>query len=189
MTIIHVPNQHLRKKTHEVTELDDKVNLFIEQLKDTLDKKRNPRGVGLSAPQVDNSFSIFVTLLPPENNPEAEPIMRTFVNPQIVKTSAGKTFGENSKEPLLEGCLSIPHIWGPVPRFEWVEMEFQVPKDGQLVNKKEKFVDFTARVMQHELDHLQGILFTDYTLEYELPLYDDSSGKFKEIDRKIAEKF
>ena len=49
--------------------------------------------------------------------------------------------------------------------------------------------DDLSELLQHEYDHLQGKLFTDYILEYELPLYDDSTGKFKEIDRKIAEKF
>lgn len=189
MTIIHVPHPHLRQKTHFVSSLDSTVRNFIKDLQETLEKKRNPRGVGLSAPQVEATPSIFVTYLSPNDNEKSDPIMRTFINPQIVKTSTEKTFGEDLKQPILEGCLSIPQIYGPVPRFKWVEFEFQVDENGKLESKQERFEGFTARVMQHEFDHLQGKLFTDYILEFELPLYSDHSGKLKEIDRKIAEKF
>ncbi|MEO8582045.1 MAG: peptide deformylase [Patescibacteria group bacterium] len=189
MNIIHVPNQHLRQTTKQVSQVDQQLTKFIEQLQQTLEQKRNPRGVGLSAPQVDEHYSVFVTYLSPERNEDAAPIMRTFINPQIVKTSTSKTFGEDPEQPILEGCLSITHLYGPVPRFEWVEFEYQVVDEGKLIEKKERFDAFPARVMQHELDHLHGKLFTDYILEFELPLYDDTHGKLKEIDRKIAEKF
>lgn len=189
MNIIQAPNNHLRTPTRVVTTVDQHVLSFIENLQETLDKKRKPRGVGLSSPQVEGEFSIFVTYLSPEHDEDGYPVMKTFINPQIVKHSPGKTFGDDLEKPILEGCLSIQNMYGPVPRFQWVEFEYQFIEDGKLKSASERFSDFTARVMQHEYDHLHGKLFTDYILEFELPLYDDSSGKLKEIDRKFAEKF
>ncbi len=189
MNIVQVPHPRLREKTKPVEKIDAQLMQFLHDIAATLEQKRNPRGVGLSAPQVDVHYSAFVTYLPNDDAPEEKPILRTFINPQIVKTSVQKTFGEDPKQPILEGCLSIQHLYGPVPRFEWVEIEYQVVSYDKLESKKERFDSFAARVMQHEYDHLQGILFTDYILKFELPLYDDRKGKLREISSTIAESF
>jgi peptide deformylase len=188
MQIVHVPHQTLRKTAAEVKTVDKQLLTFIGQLEKTLKEKRKPRGVGLSAPQVDESLAVFVTYLP-QAEEDTQPTMRNFINPQIVQHSEERTFGDDLEKPILEGCLSIPNLYGPVPRHTWVKFEYQEIEDGKLITKSETFRDFTARVMQHELDHLLGVLFTDYTLQFELPLYSDTSGKLIEIDRKIAEKF
>jgi peptide deformylase len=100
--------------------------------------------------------------------------------------------GGTENDTPLEGCLSIPGIWGPVPRYSWIEIGFETPEKGTLVTKKQRFEAFPARLVQHELDHLDGILFTDYSLKYDLPLYTDNptTGKLDEIeDRSIFEIF
>lgn len=188
MNIVQVPHPTLRKKAQEVKVVDQKLISFIRDLEKTLKEKRKPRGVGLSAPQVDESLAVFVTLLP-QDPEDTVPTMHSFINPRIVQQSDEKTFGEDLERPILEGCLSIPNFYGPVPRHSWVKFEFEVIENDQLKTKTDTFHDFAARVMQHELDHLFGTLFTDYTLQFELPLYSDTSGKLVEIDRKIAEKF
>lgn len=189
--IITVPHKTLRQQAKEIIRLDENLVNFVAELEDTLLKKDNPKGVGLSAPQINESLRVFSTLLkssqPTTHN--SQPIIRTFINPEITSTSEQKTFGEDLENPILEGCLSIPYLYGPVPRWESIAFSFQVIEDGKLVRREETFQGFTARVMQHEYDHLEGILFTDYILKYDLPLYEDKSGKMKKIKNTVAKKF
>lgn len=179
--IIEIPHETLRKIAKPVTTVDKKFVQLVSDLEETLREKRNPRGVGLAAPQINTSQRLFClnvsTLL-------------TYINPIITKTSKGKTFGPDPEDPIMEGCLSMPDLYGPVPRFIWIEAEFQILEDGTLVDKKARFESFEARVFQHELDHLDGILFTDYALEYDLPVYKEySRDKFEEVDPAILELF
>ena len=84
----------------------------------------------------------------------------------------------------------MPGIYGPVPRWEWVEVEYEKIENGVFVPDKKKFSDFHARVVQHEIDHLDGILFTDYSLEYDLPVYIEKKNQLIEIeDRRALELF
>lgn len=190
MKIVTVPHSALRRETRTVSAHTKKLPSFIKELVETLDRKRNPRGVGLAAPQVDQNWQIFTTLIPtPGASEDAPPQPRVFVNPEIANHSQKVTFGPDKDSPILEGCLSIPEVYGPVPRWEWVEMLFEEWIDGQLVRKTEHFAGFPARVMQHEYDHLQGVLFTDYSLQYDLPVYKDRSKKLEEIDKRILEAF
>jgi peptide deformylase len=78
-----------------------------------------------------------------------------------------------------------------VPRWPWIEVEFQELIQDELVEKKERFEWFAARVMQHEIDHLDGILFTDYSLEYDLPVYqeDPETEKMHRVKPAILETF
>jgi peptide deformylase len=179
--IIEIPNDTLRKVAKEVTKVDKKLIKFVAELEETLDKKRNPRGVGLAAPQVNTLIRVFCLKL--KN-------IQTYINPVITNESEHSTFGPDKEEPIMEGCLSMPQLYGPVPRWEWIEAEFQILEDGKLVNKKERFEDFEARVFQHEIDHLDGILFTDYALEYDLPVYKElTKDNFKEVDPEILKLF
>lgn len=184
--IVTVPHEILRKQSIDV-ELVKEVLMFTSDLEDTLKKKSNPKGVGLSAPQIGKNWNIFTTYLPkPQKDPESTAFITTFINPVILETSDTKTFGPDPKSPYLEGCLSIPFLYGPVPRFEWIRIGYTTAK-GKYV--EEVFEDFHARVVQHEYDHLKGILFTDYTLEYDLPLYEYRKNTMTEIENTIAKAF
>lgn len=190
MKIITVPHPSLRKRAQTVTAQQKKLSTFVDQLIETLHKQDNPKGVGLAAPQVDQNWRIFTTLLPPSGAGEDDPaVPRVFINPTIVDNSPKVTFGPDKNAPILEGCLSIPQIYGPVPRWEWVDVQFQEVVNGEFVTKTERFEAFAGRVMQHEFDHLQGVLFTDYSLEYDLPIYKDRSNKLEELDKRILEAF
>lgn len=179
--IIEIPNETLREVAKEITKVDKKLIRFVLELEETLDKKRNPRGVGLAAPQVNNSIRAFCMNFSR---------LQTYINPKIIKTSKNSTFGPDPKDPIMEGCLSMPELYGPVPRWEWIKVEFQVLENGKLVDKKQKFEAFEARVFQHELDHLDGILFTDYALEYDLPVYKEyKKDKFQEVDHELLKLF
>jgi peptide deformylase len=184
LPIITVPHPTLRKVAVPVTEITPAVRVFGDQLLDTLDKKRNPAGVGLAAPQVDQLWRMFATKLGPAGKERGRQApLRLFINPLIVKHSPELTLGPDPENPTLEGCLSMPGLYGPVPRWEWIEVEFSELKGDKLLPQRERFTDFIARVMQHEYDHLDGKLFTDYATEYELPVYrENKRGDLIEIE-------
>ncbi len=189
MKILTIPHPTLRTVAEPVTVVDKKLKLLIKGLTETLVAKKDPPGVGLAAPQVDAKRRLFATYLPISEVEDAPQILRVIINP-VLKDAADKAvFGPKKNEQRLEGCLSIPRIYGPVPRWEWVEYEFQELVGDVLENRYERFSDFDARVMQHEYDHLDGILFTDYSLKYDLPILqeDPVTEKLEEIDKSMLE--
>ncbi len=193
-SILTVPNPILRAKSVTVNLKKDLdfVKKHIANLEETLQKKANPKGVGLSSPQIGKNLRIFSTYLPdssnivdqgrPDEDEKAQAKLATYINPEIVESSKDHTFGPNPEDPILEGCLSIPSLYGPVPRYSWIILRYTTP---QLEEKTEKFEGFYARVIQHELDHLDGVLFIDYVLKYEVPFFEFRKGKMVEIDRNI----
>ncbi len=192
MSVITVPHPTLRQIAQPLVEADKKLTNLMEELAHALRTHRNPKGVGLAAPQINVSKRMFATFLPEQGEGENAPsLLKVFINPEIVDHSEELTLGPDEKHPLLEGCLSIPRIWGPVPRWMEVVLKYQELVDGSLVNRQATFSDFHARVVQHELDHLNGILFTDYSLRFDLPVYkgDDKLDSLVEIDKELLELF
>lgn len=190
MKIITIPHNTLRQVALPVTTVDKKLLMFLDQLGDTLWKKDNPRGVGLAAPQVNESLRVFTTLLPESGvRGEGEPLLRFFINPTMEDVSEELTFGENPDEPILEGCLSIPSIYGPVPRHQTVKVAFSELIENELRTKTETFSGYAARVMQHEYDHLDGRLFVDYSAEFDLPLYKENGKKMDEMSSEMVKAF
>jgi peptide deformylase len=138
--IIH-PDPILRQKSHNVTDpSDSKIKKLIPQMMATM-KEEN--GVGLAAPQVGENIRMFVV-----NHKEKEMV---FINPVIVKKSLIKEWGE-------EGCLSIPGKFGEVKRSKRVAVEY-LNEGG--VKQSLKAHGLLSRIIQHEIDHLDGILFID----------------------------
>lgn len=187
MKIITVPHPTLRAKATPVQEVDQKLRALVKNLNYTLSVQKNPRGVGLAANQIDVLKRVFATNI--SENDQVPPQLKIFINPVIVEHSRGLILGPNAEDEILEGCLSIPALYGPVPRYSWIQLEYQVVEEDKLRPATKKFTDFEARVIQHELDHLDGILFTDYSLEYDLPVYRENhrTQKFEEIDKRILE--
>ncbi|HPS40890.1 MAG TPA: peptide deformylase [Candidatus Woesebacteria bacterium] len=195
MKIITAPNPVLRQRAKKVTVFDKKFFKFLDELANTLIKKENPRGVGLAAPQVNKSMRVFAVILGEKNRDSKKPIVEFFINPKITKYSDKKILGLADGSERFEGCLSVPIFYGPVPRYEWIEIEYQnlttldlrssssMPK---IKNIKNRFSDFDARVIQHEYDHLEGILFTDHILKSNLPVYIDENDTFVEVKDKKA---
>ena len=183
MKIISIPHPTLREKAKRVEKNTIKFEEFLSKMKATLLNADNPKGVGLAAPQVDTLYRVFLTLVD-----ESQKDPQEFINPEIIKHSEEKTFGPDPENPRLEGCLSMPGLYGPVPRWGWVEVEFQRIENGKFVTDKKRFDGFHARVVQHEMDHLDGILFTDYSLQYDLPVYREQGKQLVEItDRNALE--
>ena len=187
MDIVTAPHPTLREKAEEIKNLDKKSREILNNLRKTLQNKQDPPGVGLAGPQVDKKIRAFA-IRPVMERGEDDVAVEIFVNPKITKHSQDQVLGENEDNPDLEGCLSIPKIYGPVPRWDWIELEYQLFQDNQLKDRTKKFQGFPARIVQHELDHLNGILFTDYLLKYDLPAYMAKGEELIEIiDRSILE--
>lgn len=153
--IVSVPEPVLRKKAKTVTKFDDKLQALIDDMVDTM---REAPGVGLAAPQVGVSERVIVVEYyeneEDEDSEEAEEAPKklyTIVNPEITRKSTELVDG-------TEGCLSVPGYLGDVKRHETVIVKGQ-NRHGQPVTLKLK--DWTARIFQHEIDHLNGVLFTD----------------------------
>lgn len=174
--ILNVPNPQLRLVSKPIKAIDSALIDFIQELKHTLIHKSNPAGVGLSAIQIGSPIRLFITYLP--NNLSLSPSkwhpknqeVQIYINPVILNTSKTVCLGENPTRPSLEGCLSIPRLYGPVWRYDWIEIQFQTidisDPTHKLITKTQRFEAFPARVIQHEYDHLEGILFTDYLMGY-----------------------
>lgn len=152
-TIVHVPNDVLRRKARPVSKFDEKLQALIDDMVDTM---REAPGVGLAAPQVDISERIIVVEYYADEEKAAEDEaapkkLYAVINPEITRKSAEVELG-------IEGCLSIPGINGEVERHTSITVKGQ-NRHGQPLTLKLK--DWTARIFQHEIDHLNGILFTD----------------------------
>jgi peptide deformylase len=113
----------------------------------------NSDGVGLAAPQIGKSLKLFVMDGDPvlEDDEEKYGVM-VFINPEIVEK-------KGKKIPMDEGCLSIPDIREKVFRPETIVIRYQ---DENFQEKEQEFSGWMARIIQHEYDHLKGILFIDY---------------------------
>ena len=151
LELTELGNPILREKAKEVVDFADfELQKLIDDMLLTVIEVN---GVGLAAPQVGRSLRIFVMSSHPNPRypeaPEMEP--KEIINPEILNSS-------EEMEDDWEGCLSIPGIRGIVPRHREIEVRYF---DRYARENNEKLDDFLARIFQHELDHLDGIVFLD----------------------------
>jgi peptide deformylase len=167
-SIVTTPSPVLNTLAKPVTSFDKRLAKFIRDMKAALRAATNPKGVGLAAPQIGESWRIFVT------RPTKKSAIRVFINPEIVKRSTDQTDGVPERENKLEGCLSIPKIWGRVKRAQELTLKYQDESGGI---HTEKFSGFLATIIQHETDHTNGILFVQRVLEQKGKLYQAATDK------------
>lgn len=136
--VLYYPDAPLSDKSRPVGVFGAKLKRLVEDLVETM---RAQEGVGLAAPQVGVSKRLFVL-----QEPEGEPMC--FVNPEILECE-GREEGE-------EGCLSMPRMYAMVPRATRISVRAQDRKGEEF---ELEATDFLARIIQHETDHLNGILF------------------------------
>lgn len=146
--IVTVPAKILRTKARPVTDFGPELQSLIDDMVDTM---REAPGVGLAAPQVDVPLRVIVVEFGDEEDEEAPPRLYTVVNPEISRPSREQVVGN-------EGCLSIPSIIGEVERPATVTVK-GLNRHGQPM--KIKANGWLARIFQHEVDHLNGVLFVD----------------------------
>jgi peptide deformylase len=142
MKIVTYGNPVLRKKAQKIKSVDKKIVNLVKEMFKAMEINETP-GLGLAAPQVGVSIALFIYRL--------EDGRGVVINPEIVSKQ-----GEEVKE---EGCLSVPGVYGPVKRAEKI-----IVKGLNIKGKRFKMEldGLKARMFQHEIDHLNGIIFTDY---------------------------
>lgn len=153
LNIIQPNNPTLRKKARKVTVFDEDLQKLIDDMIETM---RSAEGVGLAAPQVDRSLRVAVIETLPDLDEEGNEIegsrdLYVILNPEIVWESAEMVDG-------IEGCLSIPGYLGEVERHVSVRVRAQ-DRHGKKIRLRLR--DWDARIFQHEIDHLNGVLFID----------------------------
>jgi len=154
----------LRKKAEPVEKIDDDVKALVSDLVDTL---KQARGLGLAAPQIGVSKRVFILDL---TQVELTETVRVFINPEIIESSGSIN--------LEEGCLSFPGLYQKIERPEFVKVkaldlngnEFELETEGML-----------ARAIQHENDHLNGVLFIDHLSSLSRTLIKGKLNKLKKM--------
>lgn len=141
LKVVYYPDDPLTLKAAPVEKFDRKLQELIENMLDTMQAYK---GVGLAAPQVGLLKRLFVL----QEDVESEPLY--FINP-VIEEMDGSEVGE-------EGCLSMPEIYGDVPRATYVRLSAQDLSGAPYEMEAEGFL---ARIIQHEYDHINGVMFPE----------------------------
>lgn len=155
----------LRRKAHKVTTFNKEMQILVDEMIETM---RQEPGVGLAAPQVNISSQLIVVEYPLDDQIEdARLELFVVVNPEISKTTDETDFG-------IEGCLSVPDLVGEVERYTSV-----IVNGLDLHGKRQKIyaAGWLARIFQHEIDHLNGILFVDRAKKIWKPDVEETGEK------------
>ncbi len=204
MKIVQAPNLILSTVAKDVGKIDKSITALLKDMEVALLKATDPEGVGLAAPQIGKSLQIFIV----KESPDAE--LKTFINPKIeafkenptesdsvtnaseaksdlahknkkklseVKSASGG--GKKEKGVQLEGCLSLQDIWGVVKRHDEVILSYS---DETGKKHRRTFDGFMSVIIQHETDHLNGILFPKRVLEQNEKLYKSFKNKKGETE-------
>ncbi len=154
---ITLPDQKIRQISQEVSGFDKSIEGLIQDLIDTSNAQENPIALGLAAPQIGVFKKVFVARIRNKFKP--------FVNPKIIKFS-------KNRANLMEGCFSVNGIYGGVTRPAEVDVE-AYDQYGKKFTKHYKSLE--AKIIQHELDHLSGVLFIDHVKK--------QNGKFFRVEK------
>lgn len=167
LSIVKYGSQVLRKRAEPVTSVTPELQRLADEM---IEAMYEAGGVGLAAPQVGRSVRLFVMDVAREGEPR-QPYV--FFNPEIVAASP-------EKETAEEGCLSIPDVWAEVTRPEAITVR-ALDRDGKPFEVKDAHGLF-ARCVQHEMDHLEGVLFVDKISATDRMLND---GRLKKMARAV----
>jgi peptide deformylase len=168
MQVIKAPNSKLRITTKRVLKITPAHLSLVKEMIKLTKTFKDPEGVGLASTQIGLDERFFVGLIDKSEQPKFLPIF----NPKIIfKSKATKTY--------FEGCLSIPNYYGEVIRHTSIKVEYQ-NETGKVITETLKGIP--AWIFQHEVDHLDGILFVDRVLEQKGNFY-----KFTGRDPKTGE--
>jgi peptide deformylase len=173
--IITLPNPHLRQKSAKVREISDKVTKLIDDMTNAaLDweaSRPHEISAALAAVQLDRLDRVVIVRSDFDNKESNE--FTTLINPEIVKY-------EGTVEADYEGCLSVKNIYGKVPRHTKIRVK-ALNIEGQEVRFKAE--GFLARVIQHEIDHTNGIVFIDHIKDQPESFYTlDEKGELQPLD-------
>ncbi len=196
MKIVQAPDHVLSQTAQPVEKIDKPLKKLLHEMEHTLINQTDPEGVGLAAPQIGKAIQLFIV----KQDPHAQ--LLTFINPIIESTfekpaektatisktkktsKKRKSASSGEKGVQLEGCLSLKDVWGVVKRPYGVVLSYM---DETGVAHKKTFDGFLATIIQHEVDHLHGVLFPKRVLEQKNLLYhsiknDKGEIEFEEIE-------
>lgn len=148
LPILTTPNPSLLQKAAPIQEITPEIRKLAQDMRETM---HNAQGLGLAAPQIGQSIALCTIELRDEDTAEAIPFM-TLVNPRI-------SWKSSRMVNYVEGCLSIPGWEGPVNRPDKVRVKALDLDHNEVIIEADGLL---ARILQHEIDHLQGVLFTSY---------------------------
>lgn len=148
LNIVTFPESSLRLKAKQVTKFDTELQTLVDNMFETL---RAAPGVGLAAPQIGESLRLVVVEYTEDEDENAKPKKYVLVNPEIIKRSEEMVTD-------VEGCLSLPGLAGRVERHQAVTVKAKNRFGKPL---KIEAQDWLARIFQHEIDHLDGVLYID----------------------------
>ncbi len=178
LKIVGFGHPALRKENKEITPDFPNLQELIDNMFETM---YNANGVGLAGPQVDVNYRIFVIDGEPmedilDNGENMEGFKKVFINAQMVD--------EKGKEwSFEEGCLSIPDVRENVSRNDTITLRYQ---DEKLEEHTESFSGMKARIIQHEYDHIEGVLFTDYLSGLRKKVLKGRLNKISKGDIKVS---
>jgi peptide deformylase len=195
LQIIQAPNSVLTQKAKKINKIDSAIQKIIKDMADTLINATDPEGVGLAAPQIGLPLQLFVI------KEASKSPLRVFINPMILSFSQEQYPVSSMEKPIkaslaskrqtisekkdikLEGCLSLKDIWGIVHRSASVKVSYM---DEKGLQQTKIFNGFLSTIIQHECDHLQGVLFPRRVLEQNEKLYkaitdDEGETVFEEM--------
>jgi len=167
----------LKKKARNI----DKDSVDVKQLsEDMFETMESASGIGLAAPQIGKSLRMFVVDGTPIEEEDMEGFRKVFINPEMIEE-------EGDEWAFEEGCLSIPNIREDVTRKEKIKIKYF---DENWEEHEEEFDGMKARIIQHEYDHIEGVLFTDYLSPLKKrmlkgKLTNITKGKMK-VDYRVA---
>ena len=173
LKIITVPDPRLTQKSKPVKKITGSTKQLIKAMSKLIDSEKNGQriGVGLSAVQAGKPIRLFIAY-----DPKTQEKL-VIINPKITWKSKKILHGLPDRENKFEGCLSLPGIFGLVKRHASLKLRWQ-DLQGQV--HEQKFKDFISVIIQHEIDHLDGILFTQRVLKQGGDLFrleKDKQGK------------
>lgn len=173
--IIALPNPHLRQKSQKVHVITDETRQLVDNMTtaslDWEDSRPHEISAALAAVQVDHLDRVIIVRSDFEDKAERD--FTPLINPEIVKYE-----GELIED--YEGCLSVSNIYGKVPRYSRVRIRALNLDGGEVRFKADGFL---ARVLQHEIDHCNGIVFIDHIRDQEKAFYTlDEKGELQPLD-------
>lgn len=173
--IIKLPNDHLRQKSKKVHVVTSNTHALIEDMTsaalDWEDSRPHEISAALAAVQIDIMERVIIVRSDFDDKNTRD--FTAFINPEIVKY-------EGELVADYEGCLSVGGVYGKVPRHNKIRVKATTP-DGQEVRFKAE--GFLARVIQHEIDHTNGIVFVDHIRDNENAFYTlDEKGELQSLD-------
>ena len=148
--VVTIGDERLRKKNKDITNINSIKNLIINMVNTLYDE----RGCGIAAPQIGQNINLFMVKVISKDEDGEEFVefpLTIYINPEIIEYS-------NEKDIDYEGCLSVPGFYAKVERSKKIKIKY-LDIDG--TEHIDEYEGFTARAVQHEYDHLKGIVYTD----------------------------